>query len=135
MKTSRTMIMKHIRVACLLLTLSLAVAALQAASTVIRTLVYHEISSLRQTPQQIVISGSAGSSETAPILSKNGNRAAFTIISAEDGVRHIFVINSDGTGQRELDSNNDFAPKLAINADGSNGIYTDHNLNRLVNAD
>ena len=58
-KKERTMIIKHIRFACILLTLSLAVTALQAASTVIRTLVYHEISSLTLSP----IAGVGGTSQ------------------------------------------------------------------------
>jgi hypothetical protein len=128
----RTMIVKHIRFACILLTLSLAVAAPQAASTVIRTLVYHEISSLPQSP----IARVGGTSQVGPILNKNGNRAAFSIQTGSNEF-HIWVINSDGTGLQEVDSytNINAAPFVDINVDGSKVLSSDGARIRLVNAD
>src|SRR5436853_7204449 len=106
------------------------VQAQAVAGTILRTLVYHEITSLNQS----LIAGTGNTSRPVPLLSKNGNRAVFTTITG-DGVRHISVINSDGTGQREIDSNNSFAPLLDMSADGSKVLYTDGNRIRLANAD
>src|SRR3954463_13922041 len=68
-----------------------------SASTVVRTLVYHEI-----TAASAPVDTNGGA---PPILSASGNRAAFGLLSYEPSrVAHIYLINTDGTGQQEVDT-------------------------------
>ena len=122
--------MKPIRFACILLTLSSVVAAPPAASTVIRTLVYHEITSFT----------SATVVNSTPVLSDSGNRAAFAQAPGPEPTRttHVFVINADGTGQHEVDTYQQLCfcgAELDISADGSRVLSTDGIQIRMVNAD
>jgi Tol biopolymer transport system component len=71
-----------------------------SAATITGTLVYHEITSLTTDPLRVV-------GLEAPILSADGNRAVFTIApgsSDPNFPNRIFVINSDGSEQREIDT-------------------------------
>ena len=62
-----------------------------SASTVLRTFVYHEISSLPASPSHTAVE--------SPILSASGNRAAFCTLSyAPTHVAHFYLTNADGTG-------------------------------------
>ena len=64
------------------------------AGTVVRTLAYHQLTSFTSMPG--VYPGKRSS-----ILSADGSRAAFIVKGAPS---HVYVINADGTGQRELDT-------------------------------
>jgi hypothetical protein len=89
------------------------------ASTVLRTLVYHEITAANT---HVDTNGGA-----PPILSASGNRAAFGLLSYDPTrVAHIYLINADGTGQQEVDSYpfSNGVNALDISADGSKVIST-----------
>ncbi len=100
--------------------------------TILRTLVYHEITSLNQSP----VAGTGGTSQAVPILSWNGNRAAFVLQTGPVEFR-LFVINADGSGQREVDSYTNIGgvPLVDISADGSKVLSSAGRRIRLVNAD
>jgi hypothetical protein len=103
----------------------------QGSSTpkVVRTLVYHEITTLTD-----------GISPN-PILSASGNRAVFTVSPGSgDPARpnRIFVVNADGTGLREVDSYTTkcFCGSMVdISADGSKVISSEGVQLRIANAD
>ncbi len=95
-------------------------------STIVRTLVYHEITS---TKEAISYTG------FQQAISDNGNRAAFLTTTPPD-TNHIYVTNFDGTDQREIDSSKGNGRYVEISADGSKILsWTDYNAARLVNAD
>jgi hypothetical protein len=62
----------------------------------LHTLAYNEITSLSADPD----SGLG----LSPRLSADGSRAVFSNITYTPYINHVFVINADGTGQREVDS-------------------------------
>ncbi len=96
------------------------------AGTVVRTLGYHQLTSFTSFPQ--IHGGRRGS-----ILSADGSRAAFVVKGAPS---HVYVINADGTGLRELDTlPGDWDPKVDISADGSKVLYWDGVVAYMVNAD
>ena len=67
------------------------------------------------------------------ILSADGSRAAFIIKGAPS---HVYVINADGTGLREVDTvPGDWAPIVDISADGSKVLSNDSTKVRIANAD
>ncbi len=84
------------------------------AGTVVRTLAYHQLTSFTSLPG--VYPG-----RRASILSADGSRAAFVVKGAPS---HVYVINADGTGLREVDTvPGDWAPTVDISADGSKVLY------------
>lgn len=96
------------------------------AGTVLRTLAYHQLTSF--TSQPGVYPG-----RRASVLSADGSRAAFVVKGAPS---HVYVINADGTGLRELDTlPGDWAPAVDISADGSKVLYWDGVVAYWVNAD
>ncbi len=96
------------------------------AGTIVRTLGYHQLTSFTSFPQ--IHGGRRGS-----ILSADGSRAAFVVKGAPS---HVYVINADGTGLRELDTlPGDWDPKVDISADGSKVLYWDGVVAYMVNAD
>ncbi|MBV9470737.1 MAG: carboxypeptidase regulatory-like domain-containing protein, partial [Abitibacteriaceae bacterium] len=109
-----------------------AISQVQAASvpgTILRTLIYHQISSLTASPGM-------------PIMSANGNKIAFTLPpqGTEDPNQPngIFVMNTDGTGMVKVDSYQSFCfcnSTLAISADGSLVASTDTVQLRVARAD
>jgi hypothetical protein len=103
-------------------------SAMGAGSTV-RTLVYHEITSLT-TPFS-----------DNPVLSADGARAAFAVAPGTGDPatpNRIFVVNADGTGLREVDAYKTLCfcgSDLDISADGSRVISSDAVQLRIANAD
>ena len=89
-----------------------------SASTVLRTFVAHEI-----TAASAPVDGDGG---VSPVLSANGNRAAFCVLEySPSRVAHIFLINADGTGQQEVDTyafGGGGVNALDVTADGSKVI-------------
>jgi Tol biopolymer transport system component len=105
-----------------------------SAATITGTLVYHEITSLTIDPLRVV-------ALEAPILSADGNRAVYTIApgsSDPNFPNRIFVINADGSEQREIDTYTPLcfcASMIDISADGSKVISSDYVQLRIANAD
>ena len=96
------------------------------AGTVVRTLAYHQLTALTGSPQ--IHGGKRGS-----ILSADGSRAAFVI---KDEPSHVYVINADGTGLREVDTvPGNWDPRVDISADGSKVLSSDRTKVRIANAD
>lgn len=96
------------------------------AGTVVRTLAYHQLTAF--TSGLGVYPG-----RRASVLSADGSRAAFVVKGAPS---HVYVINADGTGLRELDTlPGDSAPAVDISADGSKVLYWDGVVAYWVNAD
>src|SRR5260370_42190706 len=90
-----------------------------SASTVLRTLVYHEITAASA---PVDANGSA-----PPVLSASGNRAAFCLMSyTPTRVAHIHLIDADGTGEREVDAYpvSDVCTGLDVSADGAKILST-----------
>jgi hypothetical protein len=92
-----------------------------SASMVLRTFVYHEISSLTASPSHTAVE--------SPILSASGNRAAFCTLSyAPTHVAHVYLTNADGTGQpNEVDTypwGGGGVTALDVSADGATVIST-----------
>lgn len=95
-------------------------------SKIIRTLVYHEITSTKEAISYISLQQA---------ISDNGNRAAFLTTTPPD-TNHIYVINFDGTEQREVDSSKGNGRYVEISADGSKILsWNDYSAARMVNAD
>lgn len=98
---------------------------------VIRTLAYHEITSLTD--------GVDSNNGIWPVLSENGERAAFTTATySPELVVHIHVIDAEGTGQREVDSYKPLcycSASADISPDGSKVVSTDGIQLRVANAD
>jgi len=113
--------MKHIRFACILLTLSLAVAesvAQQTTATIIRTIVYRQVSDFQ--------SGSGPGIHRFK-MSADGSKIIFS--NAE---KKIFTINTDGTGFTPVFDYATFrggcpcnVPFVDISANGSKILWTD----------
>ncbi|MDQ3010433.1 MAG: hypothetical protein M3X11_06990, partial [Acidobacteriota bacterium] len=89
-----------------------------ATGTIVRTLVYHEITAL---PVSVDTGG------LQPRLSKNGNRALF-IVPPESLNPRLRIVNFDGSGERELDAAvqpAEFSLGIPdISADGARIVYT-----------
>jgi hypothetical protein len=112
---------------------SVSASALKADSQIVRTLVYHQISSFTTTT--LINTGG----QPGPILSGNGQRIAFTNSMSGDFINnHISAINPDGSGQTEVDS---YPPlcgcysMIDISADGSKVISSDAVQLRIANGD
>lgn len=103
------------------------------AGTVVRTLAYHQLTSFTSRP------GVHTRGNSPSILSANGNRAAF-LVGSEPA--HVWVINADGTGLREVDTHpgGDWTD-VDISAEGSvvmssyGGGGAGGGVVRIVNAD
>ena len=103
------------------------------AGTVLRTLAYHQLTSFTSQP------GVHTRGDSSSILSADGSRAAFLVGSEPS---HVYVINADGTGLREVDTHpaGDWT-NVDISADGSvvlssyGGSGTGAGVARIVNAD
>ena len=103
------------------------------AGTVVRTLAYHQLTSFTSRP------GVHTRGDSPSILSADGSRAAF-LVGGEPS--HVYVINADGTGLREVDTHpaGDWT-NVDISADGSvvlssyGGSGTGGGVARIVNAD
>src|SRR5262249_46958474 len=88
-------------------------------STGLRTLGHHEI-----TASSAPVDGYGGAT---PVLTANGNRAAFSALTFDPNrVAHIYLINTDGTGQQEVDTYpvGNGVSALDVSADGSKVIST-----------
>src|SRR5258708_10648566 len=97
-----------------------SLACAQAPLPVVRTFVHHEISAFTNSPNQ----GSGG--RAAPMLSANGNRIAFA--HYVPATNRIFVMNSDGSGQQQVDSYTalcNCSSMVDISADGSKIVSSD----------
>lgn len=86
----------------------------QAANTILRTLVYHDITD----PPSATVPQIERGYGAYPIMSDNGNMAAFTYTTS-DRISHVGVINTDGSGQREIYATANGHQNLDISADGS----------------
>jgi Tol biopolymer transport system component len=99
------------------------------AGSIVRTMVYHEFTSL-----------TAPFSDN-PVMSANGTRAAFAVAPGTGDPatpNRIFVVNTDGTGLREVDFYTTLCfcgSDLDISADGSRVLSTDAVQLRIANAD
>ena len=100
------------------------------AGTVVRTLAYHQVTSFISASQPAAESG-----RRASILSADGSRAAFAVSGG--GVPcHIYVIDADGTGQRDVGTLPvDSGGQVDISADGSKVLYWNWTVAYMVNAD
>lgn len=78
----------------------------EVAGTIVRTLVYHEITAL--SPNGVV--------RDYPFVSGDGNHICYTV---PGNPSRVFVTNFDGTGTREVDSFPDTPTKTDISYDGS----------------
>jgi dipeptidyl aminopeptidase/acylaminoacyl peptidase len=100
------------------------------APQILRTLVHHQITSFQQ---DLALS--------APVLSGNGNRIAFTDgpgTGSADKPNRIYAINADGTDQKEIDSYTSrcfCGSYVDISDDGSKVVSTDSVQLRIANAD
>ncbi len=65
------------------------------AGTIVRTLAYHQLTTFTSRP------GVHTKGNSPSILSANGSRAAFLV---GESPAHVYVINADGTGLREVDT-------------------------------
>ncbi len=117
----------------LLVTLSLAAPPpTAAATTVLRTLVMHQITSL---------TGTITNWRRSFALSGDGSRVAFAIAPGTETATNpnrIYVINADGTGQREVDNyvTGCFCgSSVDISGDGSKIISSEGVQLRIANAD
>jgi hypothetical protein len=100
------------------------------AGTIMRTLAYHQVTSFTSTSQPAVESG-----KRASMLSADGSRAAFAV-SGSGVPCHIYVINADGTGQRDVATLPvDSGGQVDISADGSKVLYWNWTVAYMVNAD
>ena len=105
-----------------------------SGESVIRTIVYNQISNF--TTRLNITGPGRGASYPQPALGSNGTRLAFAI-SDSSGMNEIYVMNSDGTGQLEVDH---YAPEcfcgswVDLSSDGSVIVSSDHVQLRLVNA-
>jgi hypothetical protein len=103
------------------------------ASTVLRSFVHHEI-----TASSAHIDGDGG---VSPVLSANGNRAAFCVLEyGPSRAAHLFLINADGSGQQEVDTypfGGGGVTALDISAAGGTviSIHDDHTELRIARAD
>ncbi|HWQ32963.1 MAG TPA: BACON domain-containing carbohydrate-binding protein [Blastocatellia bacterium] len=101
-------------------------------ATILRTLVYHQITS--QTSGITVNSGS-------PVLSASGNRAVFAISPGSgdpNTPNRIFVVNADGTGERQVDAYTTLcfcSSQADISADGEWVVSTEGVQLRIARAD
>lgn len=97
--------------------------AAPAALADIRTLVYHQITAWEQ--------GVDGGGDRAPILSDDGQVIAFTRLPAAgdpESANRIFVMNADGSNEREVDAYTPFCycgSLVDISANGSVVVSTD----------
>jgi hypothetical protein len=98
-----------------------------AASTVTRTLSYHQITLLTAP----VIRNDIG----YPVLSDSGNRAVFATPGDAGKPSPIFVINADGTGVQRVDPGYSTSYQLDISADGSKAVSTNGRQVNIANAD
>jgi hypothetical protein len=82
-----------------------------AQPTVIRTLAYHQITSISETHSRGV-----------PVISDEGNVAAFSLLTNDLEPNPIYAVNANGTGLRQIDLVDDkmgLQPFLDISSDGS----------------
>lgn len=99
----------------------------------IRTLVYHEITALTTGPNR--------DNGQQPVLSDDGNRAAFAIAPGSgtpDNPNRIFVVNAEGSELREVDSYTSLCfcgSEVDLTADGSRVISSDGVQLRIAEAD
>lgn len=113
--------------------LALLVRSASGASTIVRTLVYHQITSTAAT---ITHGGSGG--QASPILSGDGQRIAYSVPpGGGDPATHIFRINFDGSGQVEVDS---YTPLccttlLDISTNGGKVVSANAQELRIANGD
>jgi hypothetical protein len=104
-----------------------------AASSVVRTLVYHQISSVTTTINE----GGPGG-QASPIVSADGQRIAFSRPpTGGDPATHIFRTNFDGSGQVEVDA---YTPLCCgtlvdISGDGARIISGNGEELRIANGD
>jgi hypothetical protein len=99
------------------------------AASVVRTLAYHEISAF------------TGNATTGPLLSANGTRIAYAVApGTEDPLKpnRIFVMNSDGSGNLEVDAYTSLCfcgSMVAISGDGNTVVSSDATQVRVAGAD
>jgi len=104
----------------------------ERAGAVLRTLAYHQITSFTDS-----INSSGGG---APKISANGNRIVYTMSPGAGDPKNpnrIFVMNPDGTGQKEVDAYGTFcfcASALDLTNDGSQVISSDTVQLRIASA-
>jgi Tol biopolymer transport system component len=98
----------------------------------IHTLAYHQLTTWT--------TGVVTAGERAPLLSDNGQTIAFTRDPGSGetpALNRIFVMNTDGSGEREIDA---YEPRcycgslIDISADGSTVVYSDTVQLRIANA-
>jgi hypothetical protein len=93
----------------------------QVLSSVLRTIAYHEFTALTSPLDTYNI----------PVISRSGNRAAFTVKTTE-----LWVINTDGSGLLKIDT--DTTPNthfFSISDDGGKVLVWSASFLRVVNAD
>ena len=102
-------------------------SAAQAATTVLRTLVYHQITAFTSSPG-------------APLMSGAGNKLVFDLPpqGTEDPANpnRVFVMNTDGTGLQQVDSYQSLVFSQSyfdISDDGSKVVSTDSVQLRITN--
>ncbi|MGH9940534.1 MAG: Ig-like domain-containing protein [Blastocatellia bacterium] len=104
----------------------------ERASAVLRTLAYHQITSFTDS-----VNSSGGG---APKISANGNRIVYTMSPGAGDPKNpnrIFVMNPDGTGQKEVDAYGTLcfcASALDLSNDGSQVISSDTVQLRIASA-
>jgi hypothetical protein len=95
-------------------------ATTPVVNTVLRTIVYNEVTAL--TTQ-------AMDTYNLPAMSRSGNRAIFTV-----NITDLWTVNTDGSGLRKIDTYQDYH-YLGISDDGSKALIWGPRYLRIVNTD
>jgi hypothetical protein len=92
-----------------------------AVNNVLRTIAYHEITSLT-TPMDV---------SNYPVMSRNGTRAFFTVKNTE-----LWMINTDGSGARKIDTDTTLSTHFfSVSDDGAKALVWNAVFLRIVNTD